>query len=61
MATISDDPVVITGIGGRFPESENLDEFWFNLLSGKQLCTKDDRRWPVGKFMYTCICDVYDI
>lgn len=43
------DPVVITGIGGRFPESKNTDEYWSNLMSGREMCTEDGRRWPVGK------------
>ena len=41
--------VVISGISGRYPESDNLDQFWSNLLSGVELGTEDDRRWPVGK------------
>ena len=32
----------------RFPESESSSHFWSNLLVGKNMCTKDDRRWPVG-------------
>lgn len=47
---VIDDPVTITGIAGRYPESSNIDEFWSNLLSGRELCTEDDRRWPVGKY-----------
>lgn len=46
---VKSDPVAITGIGGRYPESKNVDEFWSNLLSGRELCTEDDSRWPVGK------------
>lgn len=41
--------IVISGIGGRYPESEHVDEFWDNLLSGQELVSIDDRRWPVGK------------
>ena len=43
------DPVAITGIGGRYPRSENVDEFWYNLLSGEELCTEDETRMPKGK------------
>ena len=46
------DPVVITGIGGRFPESNNIDEFWKNLLSGITLCSDDETRWPKGEFRF---------
>lgn len=50
---VTENPVSITGIAGRFPESNNIDEFWTNLLSGRELCTEDDRRWPVGEFPLT--------
>ncbi|RWR99261.1 fatty acid synthase-like protein, partial [Dinothrombium tinctorium] len=43
----SDDEIVISGISGRFPESDNLEEFWENLINGRELYTADDRRWPV--------------
>ena len=26
--------IVITGISGRFPDSDNVDQFWDNLVSG---------------------------
>lgn len=45
--------IVISGIGGRFPKSRNVAEFWTNLLSGQELFTEDDSRWPVGKW---CAC-----
>ncbi|XP_066056968.1 fatty acid synthase [Chamaea fasciata] len=40
--------VVIAGIAGRLPESENLQEFWENLLNGVDMVTEDDRRWKPG-------------
>ncbi|NXJ82917.1 FAS synthase, partial [Trogon melanurus] len=40
--------VVITGIAGRLPESDNLQEFWENLLNGVDMVTEDDRRWKPG-------------
>lgn len=40
-----DDDVVITGIGGRYPESNNVDEFWENLMAGVDMATADNRRW----------------
>ena len=32
----------------RFPDSESSSHFWSNLLAGKNMCTQDNRRWPVG-------------
>lgn len=45
---ISKDPIVISGISGRFPESWNVEEFWSNLLSGQVLCSDTEERWPKG-------------
>lgn len=41
--------VVIAGIAGKLPESENLQEFWENLLNGVDMVTEDDRRWKPGE------------
>lgn len=41
--------VVIAGIAGKLPESENLQEFWENLINGVDMVTEDDRRWKPGK------------
>ncbi|RWR99487.1 fatty acid synthase-like protein, partial [Dinothrombium tinctorium] len=43
----SENDIVISGISGRFPDSENIEEFWFNLINGYELCSVDDRRWPI--------------
>lgn len=32
--------IAVIGISGRFPASENLDEFWENLIEGKDLITE---------------------
>lgn len=40
--------VVIAGIAGKLPESENLQEFWENLINGVDVVTEDDRRWKPG-------------
>lgn len=48
--------VVISGISGRYPESNNLTEFWEKLISGVELVSSDGRRWPVGE----CIILFYD-
>lgn len=52
-----DEDIVITGIAGRYPESNNVDEFWTKLLSGVELISADDRRWPIGKLTYILITD----
>ncbi|XP_043924165.1 fatty acid synthase [Protopterus annectens] len=42
--------IVIAGIAGRLPESENLQEFWENLINGIDMVTDDDRRWKPGLY-----------
>jgi hypothetical protein len=49
MSSSSEMDIVISGISGRYPESMNMQEFWDNLLSGQELSSEDDRRYPVGK------------
>ncbi|XP_015126151.1 fatty acid synthase [Diachasma alloeum] len=41
----SDDDIVISGVSGRFPESENIEEFKRNLFEGIDMVTDDERRW----------------
>ncbi|KAH7644723.1 fatty acid synthase-like protein 3 [Dermatophagoides farinae] len=45
-----DDDIVISGIGGRFPESDNLDELANNLIDNIDMVTRDERRWPIGLY-----------
>jgi fatty acid synthase len=40
--------IVISGIAGRFPECDNMDELAYNLYSNVDMVTEDDRRWPTG-------------
>lgn len=51
--------IVIAGIAGRLPESNNLEEFWENLINGVDMVTEDDRRWKPGKRVatldYNCV------
>ena len=42
--------VVISGIGGRYPESDNVDELAENLYGHVDMITEDDRRWTPGLF-----------
>ncbi|CAF3688455.1 unnamed protein product [Adineta steineri] len=41
---------VITGVSGRFPEANSIDEFAHNLFNGIDMVTADDRRWPEGQY-----------
>ncbi|KAK2112409.1 hypothetical protein P7K49_012156 [Saguinus oedipus] len=43
--------VVIAGMSGKLPESENLQEFWDNLIGGVDMVTDDDRRWKAGAWL----------
>jgi fatty acid synthase len=42
--------IVIAGVSGRFPRSDNVKEFGDLLLAGEDLVTEDDLRWPPGLF-----------
>ncbi|RWS08563.1 fatty acid synthase-like protein [Dinothrombium tinctorium] len=44
----SEADVVISGISGRYPGSDNIEEFWLSLINGNELYSADDRRWPIG-------------
>lgn len=44
------DDFVITGVSGRFPEANSIDEFASNLFDGIDMVTADDRRWPQGQY-----------
>jgi fatty acid synthase len=45
MDTSSDDHIVISGISGRFPRSNNLKEFERNLYAGVEMIDEDESRW----------------
>lgn len=40
--------VVISGMSGRFPECDNVEEFKEKLYLEEDLVTEDNRRWPPG-------------
>ncbi|CAG2104924.1 unnamed protein product, partial [Medioppia subpectinata] len=42
--------VVITGMSGRFPMSDTIDEFARNLYEGRDLITDDHNRWSKDLF-----------
>lgn len=49
-ADIPDTGFVVSGIAGRFPSADNLNELWDNLVNGRDMVVgPDDKRWPLGK------------
>ena len=45
------DEIVISGIAGRFPDSDNIKHLQENLFNKVDLVSDDDRRWKPGKFL----------
>lgn len=43
------DDITVTGMSGRLPSSDSIEEFEKNLFSGKDMVTVDAFRWPPGK------------
>ncbi|WP_146662813.1 SDR family NAD(P)-dependent oxidoreductase, partial [Enhygromyxa salina] len=44
----TDEPVAIIGLAGRYPKARDLDEFWANLLAGRDCVTEiPSERWDV--------------
>lgn len=41
--------VVVSGASGRFPSSDNMEEYERNLYNGTDMVTADDSRWPMGE------------
>ncbi|MEZ0115425.1 polyketide synthase PksN [Catenulispora sp. EB89] len=39
-AAVSDEPIAIIGISGRYPQAADLDEFWRNLVAGRDCVTE---------------------
>lgn len=50
------DDIVLTGLSGRLPESNNIEEFAQQLFDGVDLVTADDRRWTPGKYFLFYMC-----
>lgn len=46
--------VVISGISGRFPDSDNVDIFKDKLYNGYNFVTTDNRKWPIG-YKHKCM------
>lgn len=52
---IPDSGFVVSGIAGRFPNADNLNELWDNLYHARDMVRgPDDKRWPLGKFVSSC-------
>ena len=49
------DEVVVSGMSGRLPESETVEEFRQHLIQGDDMVTDDDRRWPPGIYVHILI------
>ncbi|CAG2161715.1 unnamed protein product [Oppiella nova] len=47
---IMSEDIVISGMSGRFPESDSTDEFAHNLYNGVDMITDDNRRWPTDLY-----------
>ncbi|XP_072399714.1 fatty acid synthase-like [Diabrotica undecimpunctata] len=45
---LKNDKIVITGISGKFPQCENVEEFKEALLNGVDLVKEDSTRYPAG-------------
>lgn len=43
-----EDEIVITGMSGRFPDADNVAEFWEKLCNKVDCITEEGRRWPPG-------------
>ena len=44
--------VVISGLSGRFPESNDVAEFRQHLINGDDMVTADGRRWEPGAILF---------
>ncbi|XP_024868399.1 uncharacterized protein LOC112452432 [Temnothorax curvispinosus] len=44
----SDEEIVISGIAGRFPDSDNMNQLRENLFNKKDLVRADHGRWKTG-------------
>lgn len=42
---VEDEEIVISGVSGRFPNSDNMTEFAYNLYNKIDMVDDDERRW----------------
>ena len=48
MELIMCEDIVVSGMSGRYPEADSVDEFAHNLFNRVDMVTEDSRRWPSG-------------
>lgn len=46
-----DDDIVISGISGRYPKSENVQQFKENLFNKVDMMTGGNDRYPAGELI----------
>ncbi|TVZ37734.1 acyl transferase domain-containing protein [Alteromonadaceae bacterium 2753L.S.0a.02] len=45
------DEIAIVGIAGQYPQSDDLEEYWKNLIEGKDCVTEiPEQRWDLARF-----------
>ncbi|XP_034245130.1 fatty acid synthase-like [Thrips palmi] len=49
MANMEHDDVVVSGVGGHFPECDDLDTFKEALMTGRDVVTDNAERWKPGR------------
>ena len=47
------DKVVISGLSGRIPGSNDVAEFRQHLINGDDMVTADGRRWEPAEILYS--------
>jgi len=52
MVVESEDDIVISGIAGRFPKSDNIKQLRENLFNKVDLGTDEERRWNHGNTFF---------
>lgn len=58
---MSVDDIIVSGIAGRFPECDNVEELWKALYDGTDLLTIDDRRYPPGTYKCVIVLKSYTV
>lgn len=61
MSAYCDDEIVISGIAGRFPESDDISRLKENLMNKVDLVSDDCRRWKLGNFDQTRLIAIVTI
>jgi len=56
-----EEEIVISGIAGRFPNSDNLKELKYNILNKMDLGTSDHNRWKNGNISFSQNIQIYSL